>query len=168
MVLERKILSSPRGFKGLSNPSRVHARLICWSLPVLGMDKGLALFVSFHTLNGRLVLPAIVLGRNHLGSLQLLLVTMIRRRYPMRTYALGRRGRFCLLRVSFLTDCCNGSERRARSALLPRPVCWAAELCGNAKSLSQQGRARQARQLRAVSPNVRPRLGSPLVPDRAF
>ena len=89
MVLERKILSSPRGFKGLSNPSRVHARLICWSLPVLGMDKGLALFVSFHTLNGRRVLPAIVLGRNHLGSLQLLLVTMIRRRYPMRTYALA-------------------------------------------------------------------------------
>ena len=88
MVLER-ILSSPRGFKGLSNPSRVHARLICWSLPVLGMDKGLALFVSFHTLNGRRVLPVIVLGRNHLGSLQLLLVTMIRRRYPMRTYALA-------------------------------------------------------------------------------
>ena len=41
-------------------------------------------------------------------------------------------------------------------------------LCGNAKSLSQRGRARQARQLRAVSPNVRPRLGSPLLPYRAF
>ena len=168
-MLERKIVSSPRGFKGLSNPSRVHARLICWSLPVLGMDKGLALFVSFHTLNGRLVLPAIVLGRNHrLASVaprhddtQEVSYANICTRY-------GRRGRFCLLRVSFLTDCCNGSERRARSALLPRPVCWAAELCGNAKSLTQRGRARQARQLRAVSPNVRPRLGSPLLPDRAF
>ena len=62
MVLERKILSSPRGFKGLSNPSRVHARLISWSLPVLGMDKGLALFMSFHTLNGRRVLPQIMGG----------------------------------------------------------------------------------------------------------
>ena len=40
MVLERKILSSPRGFKGLSNPSRVHARLITRPFPILGLDKG--------------------------------------------------------------------------------------------------------------------------------
>ena len=66
MVLERKIVSSPRGFKGLSNPSRVHARLICLSLPVLGMDKGLAPFVSFHTLNGRRVLPQIMLPPKYL------------------------------------------------------------------------------------------------------
>jgi len=70
MVLERKILSSPRGFKGLSNPSRVHARLIGWSLPVLGMDKGLALFVSFHTLNGRRVLPQIMLPAKYLLELR--------------------------------------------------------------------------------------------------
>ncbi len=40
MVLERKILPAPGGFECAANASGIHARLIRWTFPILGMDKG--------------------------------------------------------------------------------------------------------------------------------
>jgi hypothetical protein len=40
MVLERKILPAPGGFGCAENASGIHIRLIRWTFPILGMDKG--------------------------------------------------------------------------------------------------------------------------------
>ena len=40
MVLERKILPAPGGFECAANASGIHTRLIRWTFPILGMDKG--------------------------------------------------------------------------------------------------------------------------------
>jgi hypothetical protein len=67
-VLERKILPAPGGFECAANASGIHTRLIRWTFPISAWTRvlSLPLLMSFHTLNGRRVLPQIMLPPKYL------------------------------------------------------------------------------------------------------